>query len=219
MRYLVGVVGHTGRQDLIDAITDKVYPDFLHVDDGRLGPGRNHAHVLAHMHGLRSEAEWYVMLEDDALPVSGFHPQLNALLNAAPAGIVSLYNGAGYPSQYQRVFAEASRREDVEWILHRYLRHGVGYALHREAVSAGLLTRMATLTEMGWAPDDAISKWARENGQVVAYTNPSIVDHLDGTPVIKNRTHLGKRTFGRNRERKAHWVGTRLTWGARAITV
>jgi len=104
--------------------------------------------------------------------------------------------------------------------MHKVLRHAVGYALHVECFQMGVFDRMTELARDGWAPDDGITAWARSTGTPVAYTNPSLVDHDDSIPsVIKVRKHLGQVTSERKRPRKAHWVGTRLTWTDNCATV
>lgn len=218
MSYVIGVVGHATRADMVDNLTRTVEPEFAHIDNGVLGPGRNHVHVLAHMWNLGGNTDWYVVIEDDAIPVAGFRHQLAAALAAAPTSVVSLYNGTGHPAQYQRRFAEAAKQSDTCWIMHKALRHAVGYAVHRETLP-DVLHRMGALAGQGWAPDDAISRWLGETGKQVSYTNPSLCDHADGPPTIKNRTHLGHPTFGRTKPRRAHWTGTRLTWYGPVATV
>ena len=221
--YSIGVVGYVDRQDQLDMLHDTIMPDLVEVDDGTLGVMGNHLLTASKLYDYAEKvgSEWIVVLEDDAQPVLGFHSQLNALLDVAPSPVVSLYNGSGYPAQHQRKFAEAAACHDICWIMHPYLRHAVAYALHKEAFGSGLLDELIELDMKRWAPDDAISAWAKRWGTLVAYTNPSVVNHQDGPPVIVARRHFGMTTFGRNRPRRAHWVGTRpaYAWLSDSVTI
>lgn len=214
--YTTGVVAHVERQEQIEMLRERIYPDLIEVDDGTYGCMGNHCLTLEKLYqnGRRSGCEWLVVLEDDAQPPElGFHQQVSAALDAAPSTIVSFYNGSGHPAQRQADFEELALRDDIHWILHANLRHAVAYAVHAEVVELGLIDFMVEMSRQRWAPDDAISKFARKIGKWVAYSNPSLVNHEDGESVIKVRMTKGMPMIGRRRPRKAHWVGTRIVWG------
>lgn len=220
--YVLGVVSHVDRHRQREHLRDILSPEYIGEDDGSLGVMGNHLKVISSLAVLSvsSGAEWVVVLEDDAEPQPGFHRQLNAALDVAPSPVASLYLGTGYPQQKQRKFADAVAHQDVCWIMHEHMRCAVAYALRRECFELGIIERMVELHGKRWAPDDAIGKWAKEHCIPVAYSNPSIVDHEDGPPVVKFRRHRGHVTpAGRKRPRKAHWVGTRLTWDDKSATV
>lgn len=219
--YTLGVVAYVTRQKQIEYLRNEVYPDLIEVDDGTFGVTGNHNLTLAKLYeyGRRCGCEWLVVLEDDAQPVPGFHRQLSAALDVAPSPIVSLYNGSGHPAHRQAAFADLAKRQDVHWIIHRDLRHAVGYALHMEVIELGLIDHMIEMDRQRWAPDDAITKFARRWEKPVAYANPSIVDHEDGPATVKRRTSKGIPMISRRRPRKAHWVGTRLVWDKTSGTI
>ena len=47
----------------------------------------------------------------------------------------------------------------------------------------------------------------------------ALVDHYDGPPAIKSRTHRGRATFGRKRPRRAHRFGVPMTWDDTTVIV
>jgi hypothetical protein len=213
--YALGIVAHVERQSQIDMLRERIYPDLIEVDDGTYGCMGNHCLTIEKLYqnGRRSGREWIVVLEDDAQPPeTGFHQQVSAALDVAPSPIVSFYSGTGHPAQRQGKFAEMAARQDVHWILHANMRHAVAYALHVDVIELGLIDHMIKMSRERWAPDDAISKFARRHGIQVAYSNPSLVQHEDGPMMVKSRTSKGIPMINRRRPRKAHWVGTRILW-------
>jgi GR25 family glycosyltransferase involved in LPS biosynthesis len=83
---VVAIVGHTSRQAMIDELAAAIVePAAVLIDDGRLGCTANHRRAWETLHRRRSQAEWGVVLEDDAVPVDGFRDQLTIALQAAPA--------------------------------------------------------------------------------------------------------------------------------------
>lgn len=220
--YVLGVASFIDRELQRERLRRGLTPDLIQVDDGSLGCMGNHLGTLQTLSQMAraAGADWVVVLEDDAIPISCFvfHTQLNMALDVAPSPVVSLYSGTGYPAQAQRRFV-AAHSSDASWVLHRDLRHAVGYALHSDVFELGLLDVMTRRARQNWAPDDAISDWCHQYAKDVAYTNPSLVDHEDGPQVVSGRTHLGRRTGIRRRRRKAHHVGTRALWTDSTVIV
>lgn len=215
----IGVVAHPKREKWVCELDEQKIPDYVSWDQDGAGAGMNHLRTLRAMR-QRWQTGWLVVLEDDCQPVPGLREQLDMALDAAPSPIVSLYCGTGYPAQYQRAFSDTINDcPDVPWLMHKQLRHAVGYALHTEITRAAMPFIEKCI--MGrFAPDDAISGFALGNGIMVAYTNPSLVDHRDVDTVIDVRMHLGHpQAPGRKRPRKAYKVGTRLTWEDKCVNV
>jgi GR25 family glycosyltransferase involved in LPS biosynthesis len=202
MTFAVGVVGHTSRQTQALHLGQQVGAHTVSIDDGTLGASRNHEAVLHYLAG--EHRDFVVVLEDDAQPVDGFTDQLTAALDAAPAPIVSLYLGTGYPKYWQPGIRKATAKADAlgaAWITSEHLLHAVGYCI-RTDIAKDLVHALPGLV---MPIDDAITTWARANNHRVAYTWPSLVQHEDGPSVIATRAP-------RNTARKAHRVGTRGTW-------
>lgn len=211
----IGVVAHIDRQKQIRYLTDKVHPEVIEVDDGTLGAAGNHAATLLAL--SRTSAEWLLLLEDDALPVENFRYQIGQALEVAPSPLVSAYLGTGYPQQWQGRIVEALG-QGTSWIMCRRLLHGVCYAVRRDRVDS-LIVRMMDLSHRRYGTDDAISKWALENGVLVSYTSVSLVDHEDSPTVHGVRYALGHISHARNRPRHAHRVGIPLTWDDSSYTM
>ena len=211
----IGVVGHIDRQRQIRYLTREINPEVIEVDDGTLGAAGNHAATLLAL--SRTDADWLVLLEDDALPVKNFRYQIGQALEVAPSHLVSFYLGTGYPQQWQGRIVDALR-EDTCWIMCDRLLHGVCYAVHHDRVDS-LVVRIMDLSQRRYGTDDAISKWALENGVPVSYSSVSQVDHEDSASVHGVRYALGHPTHPRNRPRHAHKVGICNTWTASACTM
>jgi len=208
--FVVVVVAHPKRREWITELCKAGIPDLIQEDRSNFGASLNHHMALRRAQDLAHDS-WLVVLEDDCLPVEGFRDQLAQALEVAPSPVVSLYAGTGYPAQYQARFTQAVESEAC-WLLHRQLRHAVGYAL-APGISASVILGMEFFINRRFAPDDAISAWAASHGHPVAYTNPSLVDHRDTATIIDVRMHLGHPTSpGRKRPRKAYKVGQRSTW-------
>ena len=210
--YAIGVVAHVDRTEMAHELAEKVHPKLVNVDNGELGCSGNHSHILSRLVG---EPGWSVVLEDDAVPLNDFHDDLEAVLDIVSTEldpsikIVGLYLGTGYPSNWQKRFAEAVST-DACFLVSPRLHHAVGYAVAPE-IKKDLAGWMAKNRRgPGMAPDEGISVWAAAHRYKVAHTNPSLVDHQDTRTVIKARGQ----TFapGRNRARKAHNTRQRLTW-------
>lgn len=221
MDYAIGIVAHVSREDYVSELLDTIGGDDIYVntDDGTLGAGGNHLAVLKTLRDKYPDA-WSVVLEDDSVVAEGFRDQLQMALAVAPTKIVSLYLGTGYPQQYQKLFSDAvAAFPETCWLLHEQLRHAVGYAVHPRIVKP-LFTRMETLVAQRYAPDDAIGYWAMRNREMIAYTNPSLVDHRDGPTIIDYRYHLGHVSApGRKKPRTAHNFGTRTQWSDSSVMV
>lgn len=200
MTATIGIVGHTARQTEAQALAQLIGADILSIDDGTLGCNRNHLKVWTHL-AEHNTGEWATVLEDDAIPCNNFRDQLDQALAVAPTPIVSLYLGRQRPYGYQDRIA-AAINTDACWLLAPRLLHAVAVAIHTNLL-ADMLTSLPTNIPI----DRAISAWAPHT---VAYTNPSLVDHRDGTPVAHP---AGSRQPGRT----AWHTGTRDGWTADAV--
>ncbi|WP_462124330.1 hypothetical protein, partial [Enterobacter hormaechei] len=127
------VVGHhsrTGHAQRLAALLDA----HLLIDDGNHGANWNHRRAI----------EWaaeqpcrVVVLEDDALPVSGFIDQVAVWLARFPCHMLSFYLGTGRPPQYQMQIAErliVADKTRADYITLSRLIHGVCYSVPPEHV-------------------------------------------------------------------------------------
>ncbi|ORV20950.1 hypothetical protein AWB98_01230 [Mycolicibacterium conceptionense] len=211
MTFRVGIVAHTARFANAEALSRTTDADFVNYDTGVRGCEGNHRDALERLHRNARGAQWLVILEDDAVPVTGFRDQLDAALITAPAPIVSLYLGRSRPPQWQPRISDAIEKadaNDASWILSGHLLHAVGYAVRTE-LAPSLLGHVTDLPI-----DQSISVWARHQGHQVAYSWPSLVQHQDGPTLISHRD-------GQPRPpgRIAHRTGTRETWTSDSVAL
>lgn len=182
--YRIGIVAHTARRQRARVLESTVGADHLHLDDGTLGCTRSHRKVWDTLWRNRGEAEWLVVLEDDAEPVGGFGEQLAAALAVAPSPVVSLYLGRKRPARYQPRIAYAVSNTDAHWITMPVLIHAVAVAMRVDAARLWRLNGDLAVARLHLAPDEtpideAISHWLKAEGLVAAYSHPSLVDHAD----------------------------------------
>lgn len=168
------VVGHhirLGQAQRLAALLDA----HLLVDEGSHGANWNHRRAI----------EWaaeqpcrVVVLEDDALPVSGFAGLVVDWLNRFPEDMLSFYLGTGRPPQYQQQIAERLINADKvrsDFIMMQRLIHGVCYSIPPQSISR-VLSQWDCSKPADYAVGDAY-------GGVVVYPCWSLVDHADGEPV------------------------------------
>ncbi|AHY84157.1 glycosyltransferase [Mycobacterium phage Tesla] len=215
VEYAIGVVSHIDRTAMAADLSRRARPRFVSPDNGTLGAYGNHELV---QRWLANEAGWSVVLEDDALPLHDFHHDLEQALEMAShhesVKVVSLYLGTGYPANWQRQ-ATAAAATDASLILCNRLLHAVGYCVAPEIKSE--LSYWLGARSHG-RPIDlecAMTTWLQAHDYLVAYTNPSLVDHRDTTPVLKHRP--GTFSASRKLPRRAHNTNQRLTWDDNAV--
>ena len=215
VRIAVGVVAHKTRRERAERLAEDVGAVVCNVDDGTLACAGNHLQVLGLLALL--DADWCVVLEDDAMPVPNFPFYVKRALAHAPAPIVGLYLGTGNPSgQPQRQIGAAMRvARNRAWITADCLIGSVGYAI-RVASPDGLFIAIPEM--LRWiAGDDSefplrVSRFAQEWGVGVCYTVPSLVDHYDGDPI-------GSTTWPARSVRKAWRFGVRDDWDTPAVAL
>lgn len=213
MSVKIGVVAHISRLAEAEQLADKVDATVISFDDGLMGCTKNHIKVWTNL--VQHGADWLVVLEDDAVPVDGFREQLDAALASAPAGIVGLYLGTGYPRAWQRFIKKALQHKDAHYVLSTHVLHAVGTAIRFELVEDMLrwVTWMSQ-EQRQWPVDEQITEWARRRGHRVAYTRPSLVDHGDLPTLVSHPD-------GQSRDgiaRRAWEVGCQHMWdGSRTV--
>jgi hypothetical protein len=153
------------------------------------------------------------VLEDDAQPVDDFTHQLEQALQASPEPIVSLYMGRMKPEKWQAPMQAAiteANTTGAHWITTNAAIHAVGIAIHTTLIP-DLLKYWRD-----WLPaDQAISSWTRRTNRHIAYTHPSLINHLDIPTVIKRRQDGMTRTPGRI----AWHTGTHDEWNSAAVSM
>lgn len=201
------------RADAAHALQEQAGAVFLHMDNGRIGCHASHRSTWEWLSEHSGDAEFLLVLEDDAEPVEGFTQQLEQALAVAPTGIVSLYLGTSYPIHWQPRIDLArhnANRVDACWLRTTDVLHAVGVAIRTD-----LLPSMLEHAPHGVPIDEAITKWAQAHGQEIGYTWPSLLQHSDTPTVISKHADGVERT----QPRKAWWCHTRTEWTDKAVTL
>jgi hypothetical protein len=211
----VGVVAHHTRQERAGRLAEVVGAEVVSVDMGGLGAGGNHERCYGWL--AESGEPWSVVLEDDAMPVKGFRAQLDAVLRAAPTGLVSLYLGRARPPHWQPSIARVITG-DEHFLLGTELLHHVAVAIRTPLIPAMLdfIRSDADYRSGGLPIDEAVGRWARSASVPVGYAHPSIVDH-DHTLDTVIRRHVSQHraetgTRNRHEQRRAWAFGSRQRW-------
>jgi hypothetical protein len=213
--FSIGVVAHHTRRGRAERLAEVIDAEMVSVDMGGLGAGGNHEQCYEWL--AESAHSWSVLLEDDAMPVKGFRTQLDAVLQAAPTGLVSLYLGRARPPHWQSSIARVITG-DEHFLTGTELLHHVAVAIRTPMIPSMLnFIRADRQYQTGSLPiDEAIGRWARAMSINVSYAHPSIVNHdhsLDTVikrHVSQHRAETGKR--GRHEQRKAWAFGSRQHW-------
>ena len=179
----------------------------LALDDGTLGETRNGDHAWA-CHDR--DADFHVVLQDDALPIPGFAVHAAAALAARPASLVSFYVGTGRPRQHRVSTAIARATVDgCAWLSAETLLWGVAVAMPTEHIAPFL----------DWAADSRLpydrrlGAYANHAGLPIHYTHPSLVDHADGPTLLRH-------PWGPPRAPRHAWVtGTPTTWDTGTVVI
>ncbi|EJW0352584.1 hypothetical protein N8I49_001630 [Escherichia coli] len=168
------VVGHHARREQAERLADSLGAHLL-VDEHDRGANWNHRRALE---WAAAKSCRVVVLEDDAMPVSGFEEKAALWLSLFPEDMLSFYLGTGRPPQYQMLIAERLIMADkarADYIALPKLIHGVCYSVPPQHICR-VLERWDSGKPADYAVGDA---WGSE----VIYPCWSLVDHADGEPV------------------------------------
>lgn len=210
----IGVVAHQQRSQHVAALSEHVDISSISLDDGTLGCDANHRRAWR-SHGTVNELmphDWYVTLEDDAVPAApDAQNGMWLALCHAPTPIVSFYLGRDRPPQYQAEIIDAvtqSLINGTHWITSPRLYHAVAIAVRGDKL--GLLNAWLESPIGQQGPiDESISGFCQHFGLRVSYTMPSLFNHDDLLPSLAIHPDGETRTAGR---RVAHYLGGRAQW-------
>jgi len=211
---MIAVVAHTKRADEAHQLMERVGAAYLSMDNGTLGCEQNHRRTWQWL-ADNNPNEWSTVLEDDARPVPNFKQHLQQALAHTDTDVVSCYLGhkVNNPPQEatgQRAVDNATKNGAC-WITSHLLLHAVAVS-----IKTALIPDMLNHTRTVRLPiDEAITHWTRHKqpAMMIGYTNPSLVDHADGEPVILRRRDKMPRPKGRT----AYTVGTPHQWNRQHI--
>lgn len=184
------VVGHHSRIHQAERLAQMLNAHLL-IDEDLHGANWNHRRAIEWASQQDSRV---VILEDDALPVSGFAQKVAEWLSRFPDDLLSFYLGTGRPPQYQKEIAGMlveSDRINSDYLVMSKLIHGVCYSLPQSRVQQ-VLTRWNQTLAADYAVGDAYANR-------VIYPCYSLVDHAD-LPTVERHPDNEPRT-----ERRRAW--------------
>lgn len=178
--YEIAVVAHEARGPLGHKLAQRVHATCLCLDDGTLGAGYNHLRAWNWL--ADSNAEWGVVLEDDAIPSGWFlSGDLTDVLRTAPSPVISLYLGRSSPRHWQPSISSVIARPE-SWLMASELLHHVGVAIRTSVLP--LVFDGVRQSLNAYPIDEAIGQRCRKIGIRIAYCHPSIVDHDTTAPSV-----------------------------------
>ncbi len=164
------VVGHHSRRHQAEQMAWSMRAHLL-IDEDQHGANWNHRRAIE---WASEQSCRVVVVEDDALPVSGFTDKVAYWLARFPDDLLSFYLGTGRPPQYQKEIAgmlvEADRVNGDHLILSKLI-HGVCYSPPVHALKK-IVSRWNQTLAADYAVGDAY-------GGRVIYPCYSLVDHAD----------------------------------------
>lgn len=175
------VVGHHSRYKQALCLAESLGAVLL-IDSGDHGANWNHRRALE---WAAEQSCRVVVIEDDALPIHGFHEAVVEWLARFPDNLISFYLGTGRPPQYQLDIASkliAADRARAEYITLPRLIHGVCYSVPQQHIQR-VLDKWSHSKAADYAVGDAY-------GSPVLYPCYSLVDHADGALAEKPQDNM-----------------------------
>jgi hypothetical protein len=190
VRLSVSVMAHPDRVDLVSDLQDRLGREVpVHWDpEGK--PSGNGDRVWRVARGAWQlhdpEADWHVLIQDDALPCPDFLSGLERALEYVPMdATVCPYLGRGgaAPRKWMTMGAMADQRQ-ASFVVSQSLMWGVAICLP-VALIPDMIVRADTMHRV---PDDMrVAGWTKRRGGEVWYTWPSLVDHRPVASITKHR--------------------------------
>lgn len=171
------VVGHHSRRHQAERLAQMLNAHLL-IDEDHHGANWNHRRAIEWASQQDSRV---VILEDDALPVSGFAQKVAEWLSRFPENLLSFYLGTGRPPQYQPEIATKlidTDRQQADYITLNRLIHGVCYSIPQSKLNQ-VISRWNHGSPADYAVGDAC-------GGAVVYPCYSLVDHADAATVERH---------------------------------
>lgn len=157
------------------------------------------------------DADWHLVLQDDAVPSIDLLPGLERALERVPVdAVVSAYlgRGGGNGARWAPIVAEAER-VGASWVRSSKLSWGVAIILPTRLIPGMIehCDRRAGVTD-----DMRVAGWAEKRHAEIWYLWPSLVDHLPVPSLTKHRAA--------NRVAWRHHQGSalELNWGGPVVT-
>ena len=216
MRLSAAIMAHPSRSEAVTelvAALDRPVP--VHWDEDTGAPSGNHDRVWRNARSTWEladpDADWHVLIQDDARPCADLLAGLErALAYVPPDAVVSPYLGTGrtVPIRWEAM-ARAADTAGVPWVRSLKLMWGVCIAL-----PVKLIPEMLAYAERraGHPDDMRVAGWAEKTHREVWYTWPSLVDHRPVPSLTKHRAadRVARRWHGGS-ALEINWTGQAVT--------
>ncbi len=157
-----------------------------------------------------TDADWHVLLQDDAVVAANLMEELpHALAHVPRDAVVSLYLGTGRPlaGAWGQVVKEA-REVNASWITAPRPMWGVGLVMPTHLI-AGMVRYCNT--QRGIPDDMRLGRWVQRSKLETWYTWPCLVDHPDGASLVGHGAGRTAHCF-RSDARGCVWDGPVVKW-------
>jgi len=204
VKIAIGVMAHRDRDRQAWNLFHAVEGDKFSMDGGSLGENANGDNVWR-MLG-ETDADWCIVLQDDAVPIADFRKHAASVLAESPDTAVSFYVGTCMPRAYEvQTAVERANDKKASFLEADNLLWGVAVAMRRERI--GPFLEWAKHNKMPY--DSRIGAYFNRTSTPVRYSWPSLVDHRDGPSIVDQYTSRKPREC----ERVAHRVGVPFQGG------
>lgn len=190
MKLSASIMAHPDRGEEVTKLVDSLDRPVTIYWDSEGKPSGNGDRVWRTARGGWSvadpDADWHVLIQDDAVPCPDFLAGLErALAYVPPDAVVSPYLGTGrnVPIRWEAM-ARAADTAGAPWVRSTKLMWGVAIVL--PVARIGEMIDYAD--RRAGVPDDMrVAGWAEKTKREVWYTWPSLVDHLPVPSLTKHK--------------------------------
>jgi len=146
---------------------------------------------------FNADADWHVVVQDDALVPSGFVDIVEAAIQNVPGpGPIGLYFGRSRPRKFETAFLfSQAKKHGASWIRYPGPYWGVGIAVPTADIPAIVAYGDKRTDVLNY--DLKIARYYQSQGKMCHYTLPSLVDHrTEGNPsLVPGRTGGNRRAY------------------------
>jgi len=186
------IITHPKRLELANKIKEQLPKTLttLYVDSDSNGVLWNHTQALK---PRKQNTTHIVIIEDDAILIKDFIKEIKQTITAYPDDLVSGYLGTSYPLQHVKKVKELIAKTKTDYIELPELIHGVCYIIPTQKAEYIHDKINATTNWKITASDFLIGKtYYTRYAKPIKYLYPSIVDHLDETPIVLHNDRLNR---------------------------
>lgn len=215
MKLSASVMAHPDRAEEVTALTsalDRHVPVYWDAEGPASGNADRVWRTARSAWQLHDpDADWHVLIQDDAVPCRDFLAGLEQALNYVPPDVVvSPYLGKGrsVPRRWETLAGLADQR-GARWARTSKLMWGVCIVL-----PVRLIPEMIERADKRYGvPDDMrVAGWAERTGREVWYTWPSLIDHRTVPSLTKHRaTDRVARRWHSGSALEIDWAGPVVT--------